>query len=77
MPSILKSTLADIRAMDGPELIAQQIMQHGVICALEHLIEIGPTREHVASMLANLRTAIAVTERVATAKGVALVVDRD
>lgn len=72
MPKIVRLSFDELPALDGFELVAQQIMHHGVIHALQHLLATGVSRENVASMLADQRKASAIVERTAAEKGVLL-----
>ena len=72
MPTITNLTHDELRAMDGSELLAQQICQYGAIHALEHLLAKGASRENAESMLADLQYSIGVIEEAAEEKGVAL-----
>ena len=72
MAKLVNTTIEEIRALDGLGLFSQQILQHGAIHALEHLLAIGVTEENVRSMLSDLRNTLVEVERLAATKGVKL-----
>lgn len=65
-------SLEELRQFDGPELMAQQLVQHGAIHAIEFLLRAGVTLENANGMKQSLRANLSVIEETAREKGVLL-----